>query len=88
MVGGATLSMIANTLWALNASRAWITGSWLYVPLTVATQVALIPWVNFSSVEGVLLFNLVSAVPSLLLNIGLSFHGFRFREEATAHVGP
>jgi O-antigen/teichoic acid export membrane protein len=86
MVGGATLNMIASTLWALNASRAWITGSWLYIPLTVATQLALIPFVDFSTVTGVLVFNLASAVPSLLLNIGLSFHGFRFQEEARAHV--
>ena len=86
MVAGATLNMIGSTLWALNASRAWITGSWLYIPLTVATQVALIPFLDFSSVTGVLLFNLVSAVPSLLLNIGLSIHGFQFREEARANV--
>ena len=82
MVGGATLNMIASTLWALNASRAWITGSWLYIPLTVLTQIALIPFLNFSSVSGVLTFNLVSALPSLLLNIGLSWHGFRFQEKA------
>ncbi|MEO6871885.1 MAG: polysaccharide biosynthesis protein [Chthoniobacterales bacterium] len=86
MVGGATLNMIASTLWALNASRAWITGSWLYIPLTLVTQLALIPFVDFSTVSGVLIFNLVSAIPSLLLNIGLSFHGFRFQEEARAHV--
>ena len=86
MVGGATLNMIASTLWALNASRAWITGSWLYIPLTLATQLALIPVVDFATVTGVLTFNLVSAIPSLLLNIGLSFHGFRFQEEARAHA--
>ncbi len=86
MVAAATLNMVASTLWALNASRAWITGSWLYIPLTLTTQVALIPFVNFSTVTGVLTFNLVSAIPSLLLNIGLSFHGFRFGEEARAHV--
>ncbi len=79
MVGGATLNMVASTLWTLNASRAWITGSWLYIPLTLGTQVALIPLVDFSSVPGVLIFNLVSAVPSLLLNVGLSYRGFRFQ---------
>ena len=69
--------MIASTLWALNASRAWIVGSWLYIPLTLGTQLLLIPFVDFSTVAGVLTFNLFSALPSLLLNIGLSFHGFR-----------
>lgn len=77
MVGGATLNMIASTLWALNASRAWIAGSWLYIPLTLGTQLLLIPFIDFSSVTGVLTFNLCSACPSLLLNIGLSYRGFR-----------
>ncbi len=84
MVGGAVLNMVASTLWTLNASRAWITGSWLYIPLTLATQLALIPFVDFSSVSGVLIFNLFSALPSLLLNIGLSVHGFRVQERPHA----
>jgi O-antigen/teichoic acid export membrane protein len=77
MVGGATLGMIASTLWTLNASRAWVVGSWLYIPLTVGTQLLLIPFIDFSTVTGVLTFNLVSVFPSLLLNIGLSYGGFR-----------
>lgn len=77
MVGGATLNMIATTLWTLNASRAWIVGSWLYIPLTLGTQLLLIPFTDFSTVEGVLTFNLLSVFPSLLLNLGLSYRGFR-----------
>ncbi len=77
MVGGATLNMIASTLWTLNASRAWVVGSWLYIPLTIGTQLLLIPFIDFSTVTGVLTFNLVSAFPSVLLNIGLSYRGFR-----------
>lgn len=84
MVGGAVLNMIASTLWALNASRAWIAGSWLYIPLTLATQIALIPFIDFGSVAGVLTFNLVSAFPSLFLNIGLAWHGFLFQEKEVA----
>jgi hypothetical protein len=77
MVGGATLNMIASTLWTLNASRAWIVGSWLYIPLTLGTQLLLIPFIDFSTVIGVLTFNLFSAFPNLLLNVGLSYRGFR-----------
>lgn len=77
MVGAATLNMIASTLWTLNASRAWIVGSWLYIPLTLGTQLLLIPFIDFSTVSGVLTFNLFSVLPSLLLNIGLSYRGFR-----------
>jgi hypothetical protein len=67
---------LTGTFWALNASKAWITGSWLYIPLTLATQLALIPYTDFSSVRGVLIFNLISAVPNLLLNMAMSYRGF------------
>jgi len=76
MVGVAVLNMMASTLWTLNASRAWIVGSWLYIPLTIGTQLLLIPFSKFSSVEGVLTFNLISVIPGLLLNLGLSYRGF------------
>jgi len=77
MVGAAVVSAFGGTLWMLNASKAWITGSWLYIPLTLATQLALIPFTDFSRVDSVLLFNLISLVPSLFLNLALTFRGFR-----------
>jgi hypothetical protein len=83
MVGGAVLTALAGTLWSLNAAKAWIAGSWLYIPLTLATQIALIPSTDFSSVSGVLIFSLVSAIPSLLLNLVLSYRGFRSVRMAT-----
>ena len=77
MVSASVLSALTGTIWALNASKAWIAGSWLYIPLTLATQIALIPFTDFSSVSGVLFFNLFSAIPNLILNLVLSFRGFR-----------
>lgn len=77
MVAGSVLSALNGTFWALNASKAWIAWSWLYIPLTLATQLVLIPFTDFSSVVGVLLFNLLSAVPCLGLNVVLSYRGFR-----------
>jgi O-antigen/teichoic acid export membrane protein len=76
MVGAAVLNAVAGTLWALNASKAWVAGSWLYIPLTLTTQLALIPFTDFSNVIGVLTFNFVSLVPSLFLNVILSYRGF------------
>ncbi|HST29773.1 MAG TPA: hypothetical protein VLK27_02915 [Chthoniobacterales bacterium] len=77
MVGAAIVTAFGATLWLLNASKAWIEGAWLYIPLTLVTQFALIPFTDFSSVSGVLIFNLISAVPSVLLNLVLSYRGFR-----------
>ena len=84
MIGVAVMTALSGTLWLLNASKTWITGAWLYIPLTLATQVALIPFTDFSSVAGVLTFNLISAVPSLLLNLALSYRGFRSFAPANA----
>ena len=84
MVGGAIIGALTGTFWALNASKAWVSGAWLYIPLTLATQIVLIPYTNFSSVSGVLMFNLLSAVPNLLLNAVLSYRGFRSFQPASA----
>ena len=84
MVAGAVATALTGTFWALNSSKAWITGSWLYIPLTLATQAALIPFTDFTSVRGVLIFNLLSATPNLLLNFVLSYRGFRSLRLATA----
>lgn len=77
MVGGSVFIAFGSTLWMLNSSKAWINGSWLYIPLTLVTQIALIPFTDFSSVAGVLTFNLISTVPAVLLNLWLSYRGFR-----------
>jgi hypothetical protein len=77
MVGGTVIGVLTGAVWSLNASKAWIAGAWLYIPLTLATQIALIPYTDFSSVQQVLLFNLVSGVPNLLLNSVMSYRGFR-----------
>lgn len=77
MVGAAVVTAFGGTLWLLNASKAWIDGAWLYIPLTLATQIALVPFTDFATVPGVLLFNLISAVPAVVLNLFLSFRGFR-----------
>ena len=84
MVIGAVLSALTGTFWALNASKAWVAGAWLYIPLTLVTQIALIPFTDFSSVSGVLVFNLFSAMPNLLLNLVLSYRGFRSFQAANA----
>jgi hypothetical protein len=82
MVGGAVVGALTGTFWTLNASKAWIAGSWLYIPLTVGTHILLIPITDFSSVRSVLMFNLLSAVPNLLLNLALSIRGFRSQSVA------
>ena len=84
MLTVAVLAALTGTFWTLNAAKAWIAGAWLYIPLTVVTQIALIPVTDFSSVRGVLLFNIYSALPNVLLNLALSIRGFRTFSRAAA----
>lgn len=82
MIAGTVMNVLTGTLWVLNASKGWIAGSWLYIPLTLGTQIVLIPFTDFSNVTQVLIFNLISSVPNLLLNMVLSYRGFRNFEPA------
>ena len=77
IVASTVLNVLTGAIWFLNASKAWVAGAWLYIPLTLATQIALIPYTDFSSVRQVLIFGVISAVPNLLLNMVLSYRGFR-----------
>jgi hypothetical protein len=77
MVAVGVASALTGTFWALNASKAWISLAWLYIPLTLATQALLVPFTDFSSVNSVLMFTLISTIPNLFLNVILSYRGFR-----------
>lgn len=77
IVTGTVLNVLTGALWFLNASKAWVAGAWLYIPLTLATQLALIPYTDFSNVRQVLIFGVISSIPNLLLNMVLSYRGFR-----------
>jgi len=86
MVTSTVIGVFTGALWFLNASKAWITGAWLYIPLTLATQIALIPYTDFSNVSQVLMFGLVSGLPNLLLNMILSYRGFRSFQPAAQEI--
>lgn len=77
MVTSTVIGVFTGALWFLNASKAWVTGAWLYIPMTLATQIALAPYTDFSNVSQVLMFGLISGLPNLLLNMILSYRGFR-----------
>ena len=77
MVAATVINVLTGTLWFLNASKAWVAGAWLYIPLTITAQILAIPYIDFSTVEGVLMFGVISGLPNLLLNMILSYRGFR-----------
>jgi hypothetical protein len=77
MVGSSVCYLLTNTIWGLNASRGWVRGSWLYAPLTLATQLVLFSSMDVSSVGAAILFGWYSLLPAFLINAALSFRGFR-----------
>jgi O-antigen/teichoic acid export membrane protein len=72
----AMISAISSVAWSLNTSRGWIKDSWLIIPSTILTQALLLTIINISDVKGVILFGLISTLPTLLVNFYINYKGF------------
>ncbi len=77
MVFGTALTTIAGALFTLNASRAWMEWSWLQVPVTLATQIALFHFLDLSTVKGVVLMSSVANIPGAFIYLIRARRGFR-----------
>ncbi len=64
-------------IWSMNAARAWVEISWLNIPLTIGTEICLLLLIKVNTTQGAILFSLFSFIPGLLLNICMSYIGFR-----------
>ncbi len=82
MVMGTVFSAMVGTMWSINASRAWIQYSWLNIPSTIATQIILLILLDVSTVKGVIIFGILSTVPSFVVNSFLTYRGFYFLYKA------
>ncbi len=80
MVISTVVQSFGGILWSINASKAWIRYSWLFIPIIIATQVFLLMFLNISTVTGVILFNLFSILPALFLNFYMTYEGIRSYE--------
>ncbi len=64
---GASLSLVASVVYALNAARGRVPPAYLY-PLTgIATTIALALLIDMSTVRGAMLFGLLSALSSIVV---------------------
>jgi len=77
LMAGALLSTLGTGLWTLNMARAWVDFLWLFIPSTLLTQVVSLRFLDVGSVHGVLLFGVISTIPWLLLNLLMTYRGFR-----------
>ncbi|MTJ53688.1 polysaccharide biosynthesis protein [Anabaena sp. UHCC 0253] len=70
------VSAISSVAWSLNTSRGWIKDSWLIIPSTILIQILLLVIIDVSNIKGVIMFGLVSTLPTLLVNFYLNYKGF------------
>jgi len=77
MVLLAGVNQLCNTLWLMNAARAWIWNVWINVPLTVGLQMALVPMMALSTSRAVLVFGILSLLPTFGVNVMLTVRGMR-----------
>lgn len=76
MVAVQGVGLISATMWTLNHAKSFLRFSWLYIPLTILSQLAVIPFVDMKTIQGVLILSGAPAVvlifhQILLFQIGL-----------------
>jgi hypothetical protein len=83
------LYQINGTVWSLNTNKAWVRNSWLIVPASICVQVLLTLVLNVSVVRDIILLNLFSILPALLINLRMSYRGFRqFKKAEQTALAP
>jgi O-antigen/teichoic acid export membrane protein len=75
MIFSTNLSFLVGLLWSLNLSKGWIQKAWLYIPTTIITQILLLLFLDISTVKGVIVFGIMSTIPSLIVNLYMNFKG-------------
>ena len=68
---------LANTMWAMNSTKAWITKIWLYIPATMVFQVLGLVFLDVSTVRGVLIFKMASLIPGFMIQSYMTYIGFK-----------
>lgn len=76
-VGAQCISGLTSIMFALTSSRGWIRLNWMYIPLTIVTQIIAVTQLPLTSTIGVLWFQLVCTIPAFGLNILIYFDGIR-----------
>jgi O-antigen/teichoic acid export membrane protein len=60
------VNVFVGAIYTINASKAWMRGAWVSIPITIAGQLLLVPLVNLSTVRGVVLFSCLPTIPGVL----------------------
>ncbi|MDT0646260.1 hypothetical protein RM545_06125 [Zunongwangia sp. F260] len=75
LIGGVT--NLSSILSKIYLNKGWLSNFWwLYIPITLCTQIILVSIMNLKSIYSVLIFNWFSEVPVLLFNLTLFGYGY------------
>lgn len=66
---------IANTMWSMNAAKAWISDIWLFIPATIAMQTIAIIFLDFSTLKDVIIFGMIPLIPSFVIHSYMTYKG-------------
>lgn len=68
---------VSQIFWSLNFSRGWVQVVWLNIPMVLSAQFASALLLDVTTVRGAVLLNMVTALPTLLLGVGVAVTGLR-----------
>ncbi|BAZ32301.1 hypothetical protein NIES4074_48030 [Cylindrospermum sp. NIES-4074] len=71
------LYFIVNTMWSINASKAWLSLVWLQIPGTLTVQISSIFLVDLSTLKGAIIFGMLPLIPGILLNSYMTYKGLK-----------
>ncbi len=72
-----SMNLYLAVLWTVNTARAWLRRTWVIAPATIVLQVALAPFLQLSTVAGILWFTILSQIPNMLWSSYLTHRGLR-----------
>lgn len=66
---------IANTMWSMNAAKAWISEIWLFIPATIVMQTIALTFLDLSTLKEVILFGMIPVIPSFFIHSYMTYKG-------------
>jgi O-antigen/teichoic acid export membrane protein len=87
---GSSIRYVSGTMWVIHSSRRFVYwwNNLTIMSLTLLVQVAYLLHGNLGTVRSALMFNIVSAIASLSVNIACAFYGFKHGPRALAGATP
>lgn len=76
MLFASSASAMAGIFYSLNAARGWLQGGWITIPITIAIQVALIPFLDLSTLQGAVLLSSLPILPAVTPYIYRAYREF------------